>query len=165
MSSKAKRTDPKLWDRVKKDITGSDKGGEPGQWSARKAQMAVQEYKRRGGGYEGRKPKTHLDKWTEEDWGTRSGARSRDTGERYLPKKARERMTEEQYRRTTEKKRRDMHRGRQYSRQPPDAERIGAHARGQGEPTKAELYREAQRRDIPNRSRMNKGELARALSE
>lgn len=163
MASSAKRTDPKLWERVKQDITDSDNGGEPGQWSARKAQMAVQEYKRRGGGYEGRKPKTHLDQWTEEDWGTRSGERSRDTGERYLPKKARERMSDEQYNRTSEKKRRDTRQGRQYSKQPKEAERIGAHARGQGEPTKQELYREAQRRDIPSRSRLSKDDLARAL--
>jgi len=32
-----------------------------------------------------------------------------------------------------------------------------------GEATKAELYAEARRRDIPGRSRMSKGELQRAL--
>ena len=50
-----------------------------------KAQLAVQEYKRRGGGYEGAKTKdNHLRHWQEEEWGTKSGRRSRDTGERYL---------------------------------------------------------------------------------
>lgn len=33
-----------------------------------------------------------------------------------------------------------------------------------GEPTKAQLYAEARRRDIPGRSKMDKGELERALS-
>lgn len=37
-----------------------------------------------------------------------------------------------------------------------------ANARGGGK-TRAELYREAQRRDIPGRSRMSKSQLARAL--
>ena len=35
-SSKDKYTDPKLRDEVKEDIQESDKGGGPGQWSARK---------------------------------------------------------------------------------------------------------------------------------
>lgn len=55
MSSTAEKTDPQLWDQVKQDVTDGDKGGKPGQWSARKAQYAVQEYKKRGGGYEGSK--------------------------------------------------------------------------------------------------------------
>ena len=36
-------------------------------------------------------------------------------------------------------------------------------AKGRSEPTKAELYEQAKRRDIPGRSRMNKQELERAL--
>ena len=40
MSATAKKTDPALWEKVKKEVTESDKGGKPGQWSARKAQAA-----------------------------------------------------------------------------------------------------------------------------
>ncbi len=81
MGSTARRSDPALWEQVKGGVTAGDKGGAPGQWSARKAQMAVQEYKRRGGGYEGlKRADNHLHQWTEEDWGTGSGARSRDSG-------------------------------------------------------------------------------------
>ena len=36
-----------LFNRIK----ASDKGGKPGQWSARKAQMLAKEYKAKGGGY------------------------------------------------------------------------------------------------------------------
>lgn len=36
MPSKDKYTDPELRDQVKEEIHQSDKGGEPGQWSARK---------------------------------------------------------------------------------------------------------------------------------
>jgi hypothetical protein len=44
MPPKEKYTDPKLRDEVKEEIHNGDKGGAPGQWSARKAQMMAQEY-------------------------------------------------------------------------------------------------------------------------
>ena len=47
MAKTSKKADPELWEKVKGDVTAGDKGGRPGQWSARKAQMAVQEYKKR----------------------------------------------------------------------------------------------------------------------
>ena len=107
MSSSAKKTDPELWEKVKTEVTEGDKGGKPGQWSARKAQMAVQEYKHEGGGYEGKKSEdNHLVQWQEEDWGTKSGSPSGKTGERYLPKEARAQLTDEEYKRTSDKTRR-----------------------------------------------------------
>lgn len=36
MPPKDKYTDPKLRDKIKEEIQAGDKGGEPGQWSARK---------------------------------------------------------------------------------------------------------------------------------
>ena len=44
-------TKPELREKIKKRVMASDKGGKPGQWSARKAQMLAQQYKRAGGGY------------------------------------------------------------------------------------------------------------------
>jgi hypothetical protein len=124
MGSTARRSDSVLWEQVKRSVTAGDKGGAPGQWSARKAQMAVQEYKRLGGGYEGlKRADNHLRQWTEEDWGTGSGERSRDSGERYLPREAHEHLSEEEYRRTSAKKREDMRHGQQFSRQPDDVAR------------------------------------------
>ncbi len=121
MASVAKRSDPELWDKVKAEITAGEKGGAPGHWSARKAQFAVQEYKRRGGGYEGRKdPDNHLVEWEQEEWGTQSGRDSRETGERYLPKEAREALTPDEYKRTSAKKRADSKAGRTVSPQPAD---------------------------------------------
>jgi hypothetical protein len=165
MGGTAKRTDPDLWEKVKRSITRSDKGGSKGQWSARKAQLAVQEYKRRGGGYEGAKRgDNHLRQWTKEEWGTGSGRRSRNSGERYLPKQARKSLTAEEYRRTSDKKRRDTKAGRQFSAQPQDvARKTARHRRAGKEPTKAELMAEARRRDLPGRSRMDKAELRHAL--
>ena len=48
MAKSAERTDPELWEKVKKEITRSSKGGRPGQWSARKAQIAVHRPRVRG---------------------------------------------------------------------------------------------------------------------
>lgn len=130
MAKTAKRSNPALWEKVKAAVTASDRGGRRGEWSARKAQMAVQDYKRRGGGYEEPKPHdTGLETWTREDWGTRSGKRSRDTGERYLPRKARESLTDGEYRRTSAKKRSDTEKGRQHSAQPERIARKSAAAR------------------------------------
>lgn len=44
-------TKPGLRKRLFKKILASDKGGAPGQWSARKAQRLAREYKAKGGGY------------------------------------------------------------------------------------------------------------------
>ena len=175
MAARAKKTDPKLWDKVKKEATQSSKGGKPGQWSARKAQMATAEYKKEGGGYEGKKTDdNHLKQWTDEEWGTKSGKESGKTGERYLPKKAREKLSDSEYKRSTAKKRADTAQGKQHSKQPADVAKKAASARKTGGKsgetasrsgtTKAELMERARKRDIPGRSKMTKGELERALS-
>lgn len=114
-----KRRDPKKWSRIKSSVKAGSKGGKPGQWSARKAQLAVQRYKKAGGGYKGKDTgKTSLDKWTKQDWGTKSGKPSGKTGERYLPKKAREALSPQEYGASTRAKRKDTKQGKQVSAQP-----------------------------------------------
>ena len=44
-------TKPGLRKRIIQRILRGNKGGNPGQWSARKAQMLALAYKRAGGGY------------------------------------------------------------------------------------------------------------------
>jgi hypothetical protein len=44
-------TKPELRKRLFEKIKAGSKGGKPGQWSARKAQMLAREYKAAGGGY------------------------------------------------------------------------------------------------------------------
>jgi hypothetical protein len=44
-------TKPGLRKRIFERIKAGSKGGKPGQWSARKAQMMAKEYKAQGGGY------------------------------------------------------------------------------------------------------------------
>lgn len=117
-------TNPALRERIKNKIMASSKGGKPGQWSARKAQLVAQEYKKAGGGYSGSKTSKQksLSKWTKEDWGTKSGKPStqgsKATGERYLPKKAREKLSASEYANTSQKKREDLRKGKQFSKQP-----------------------------------------------
>lgn len=126
----AKRTDPALWERVKARVMRGAKGGRPGQWSARKAQLAVADYKKAGGGYPGpRSPRNSLARWTREEWGTKSGRKSGETGERYLPKAARDALSAADYAETTAKKRADTGRGEQFSRQPAGIARKTATAR------------------------------------
>ena len=161
MAKSADKTDPKLWEKVKHDVTDGDKGGRPGQWSARKAQLAVHDYKAEGGGYKGEKsPDNHLSQWTHEEWGTKSGHASAETGERYLPKQAREALTDQEYKRTTAKKRADTAKGKQFSAQPKDVARKTAASRAG---SKAELMRQAASKGVRGRSRMTKAQLEQAL--
>ena len=44
-------TKPGMRKRLFEKIKAGSKGGNPGQWSARKAQMLAQQYKKAGGGY------------------------------------------------------------------------------------------------------------------
>ena len=44
-------TQPKMRAALFRRIKASGKGGNPGQWSARKAQMLAKQYKAKGGGY------------------------------------------------------------------------------------------------------------------
>ena len=44
-------TKPGLRKRLFEKILAGNKGGKPGQWSARKAQMLAKQYKEAGGGY------------------------------------------------------------------------------------------------------------------
>jgi len=71
-----------------------------------------------------------LDSWTKEKWGTKSGKNSTQgknaTGERYLPEKARENLSDEEYKRSTAKKRAAMRKGQQHSKQPDDVAKKSA---------------------------------------
>ncbi len=123
LKAEAKRRDPKKWSRIKASVKAGSKGGRAGQWSARKAQLAVQRYKKSGGKYKGKKSgKTSLSRWTKQDWGTKSGKPSvqgkKATGERYLPKKARQSLSPQEYGATTRAKRKATKKGKQVSAQP-----------------------------------------------
>ena len=64
------------------------------------------------------KSQKSLKAWSKQDWGTKSGKKSSETGERYLPKAARDALTPAEYAATTRKKREDTRKGKQHSKQP-----------------------------------------------
>lgn len=119
MAEVAKKTQPAKWERAKADA----KAQMGGKHSARAMQLATKLYKERGGGYSGEKSSSNkLSKWTKEDWGTKSGKPSTvgkgATGERYLPKKARDALTSSEYAATTRAKREGTSQGKQFVKQP-----------------------------------------------
>jgi hypothetical protein len=67
-------------------------------------------------------PQKSLKKWTKEKWGTKSGKPSTQgknaTGERYLPKKARDALSPAEYAATSKAKRKGTKAGKQYVAQP-----------------------------------------------
>lgn len=48
-------TKPEMRKTLFNKIKAGSKGGDPGEWSARKAQMLAREYKAKGGGYKTKK--------------------------------------------------------------------------------------------------------------
>ena len=111
-------TKPKLRDSIKKKVTAEAKGGKPGQWSARKAQLVTNEYKAAGGGFAKKKTASQksLQTWGEEKWTTADGKKAERKGgtTRYLPEKAWENLSDDQKAATNEKKKRGSRSGKQF---------------------------------------------------
>jgi hypothetical protein len=63
-------------------------------------------------------PQKSLKEWTEQKWTTKSGKRSSDTGERYLPEKAIKALSPAEYAATTKAKREGKAKGKQFVAQP-----------------------------------------------
>jgi hypothetical protein len=88
-----KYSKPALRERIKDRVMAGTRGGKAGQWSARKAQLVAQEYKKAGGGYKGGKGKKQKDlsKWTKEKWGTKDeyekGAKAKSAAKKYKESK------------------------------------------------------------------------------
>jgi hypothetical protein len=99
------RTKPELWNQIVEKYKKSSKGGDKREWSARKAQLAVQEYKERGGGYTGTKTEEakSLSKWTKQNW-KYSSKEMEKKGGRYLPRAVWNELNAEQKRITNKNK-------------------------------------------------------------
>jgi len=65
-----------------------------------------------------KKSQRSLKSWTKQKWRTKSGKKSSETGERYLPEKAIKSLSSREYAATTKKKREDTAKGKQHSKQP-----------------------------------------------
>ena len=128
-------TKPTLRKKILAQVKASSKGGKPGQWSARKAQIVAQKYKAAGGGYKGGKKKSQksLSKWTKQKWRTKSGKPStqgpKATGERYLPEKAIKSLSASEYAATSRKKREGTRKGKQFVKNTAAAQKASKKAR------------------------------------
>ncbi|PAP78654.1 hypothetical protein BSZ37_04295 [Rubrivirga marina] len=164
-------TDPELRWRLKEAIQASGKGGDEGEWSARKAQLLTQAYEKRGGSYIGEKSErqTSLEDWTEQDWQTADGsadAASGDHMDRYLPRDAWALLSESARNEAERTKERADDAGRQVADWPEAVRRVMAelgYADGGEGLTKEMLYDRAQELDVEGRSDMTKGELKAAI--
>ena len=110
----AKKSNPALWEKAKSQA----KAKMGGKHSARAMQLAVSLYKKMGGKYAGSKKETSLSKWTKQNWRTKSGKPSSETGERYLPEKAIKSLSSSEYAATTRAKREGTKEGKQFVAQP-----------------------------------------------
>jgi hypothetical protein len=74
----SKYSKPELREGIKDRVMAGSKGGKPGQWSARKAQLVAQQYEKAGGGYKGGKGEKQkdLEKWGKEKWRTKMSTRN-----------------------------------------------------------------------------------------
>jgi hypothetical protein len=64
------------------------------------------------------KPQQSLKSWGDQKWTTKSGKKSSETGERYLPKKAIDALSPAEYAATTKAKRKGKSAGKQFVAQP-----------------------------------------------
>jgi hypothetical protein len=81
-----------------------------------KAHCASKKKKMVGGGLA--KSQQSLKAWGDQEWTTKSGKKSSETGERYLPKKAIEALSPQEYAATTRAKRQGKAQGKQFVPQP-----------------------------------------------
>lgn len=126
-------TKPELRERIKDRIMAGSKGGKPGQWSARKAQLLAAEYEKAGGGYKGEKSKSQrsLSKWSKEKWRTSDKKPADRPGgtTRYLPDKAWKSLSPAEKAATNKKKQEGSRAGKQFVANTPAAKKAGQKAR------------------------------------
>ena len=114
----ATKRDPTKWKRIVASVKAGTKGGDPGEWSARKAQLATQQYKAAGGSYVGPKSADNsLSKWTDQKWRTSDGTPSKGT-KRYLPNSAWGSLTRSEVASTNRAKAAGNKAGKQFVAQP-----------------------------------------------
>ena len=113
----SKKTNEKMWKRIVASVKSGSAGGRPGQWSARKAQIATKRYKKRGGGYKGAKSSSNrLSKWSKQKWDYVSKGdekKPRAKRGRYLPESVRKSLSASERAATNRKKRQASAKGKQ----------------------------------------------------
>ena len=111
-------TRPDLREKLKEEVIAGDKGGRPGQWSARKAQLLAHEYEAEGGGYKHPRNEAQqsLKAWGDEHWHTADGKQAIQGEEthRYLPDEAWKNLSPAAKKATDNKKVAGSKQGKQY---------------------------------------------------
>ncbi len=130
-------TKPDLREHIKEEVMAGDKGGKPGQWSARKAQLVAHEYVAEGGGYKHPRNESqeHLKQWGDEHWHTADGKpaiRADEHGgeetHRYLPDEAWKELSPEERNATDAKKVKASRKGKQFVANTDKAKTARRHA-------------------------------------
>jgi hypothetical protein len=153
---KDKYTKPKLREKIKEKLKNSTKGGKKGKWSARKSQLLVQEYEKKGGGYkqdENNKEANSLKEWTDQEWQTKEQegkARKDGKMKRYLPKKVWENLSEKEKKKAEKLK--------------VEADKKGKH-KVKWTPAIKKAFEKAKLLDIKNRSKLDKKALKKKILE
>jgi hypothetical protein len=171
-----KYTNPELRRQLKEKILESDKGGKPGQWSARKSQLLVKEYEKQGGDYkkdEKDEAAKSLEQWSQEDWQTEEGddrARQGNTTKRYLPKAVWDKLSKKEKEEAERSKEEAAKKGTQHVKWTAavksaieEYENDRNSKKSDREPTKKDLYERAKTLNIQGRSKMSAGELKKAI--
>jgi len=136
--SKGRYTKPAMREKIVAKVKAGSKGGKPGQWSARKAQIVAAEYKKKGGGYTGGPSSSQksLKKWTKEEWQTKDGkpairkdSSGKTVTDRYLPKAAWSKLSSSQKKSTSAKKRAGSKAGKQFVSNTATAKKASRKAR------------------------------------
>ena len=164
-----KYTHPELRRQLKEEILKSDKGGKPGQWSARKSQLLVREYEKQGGDYkqaEKDEAAKSLEEWSEQDWQTEERedrAREGKVTKRYLPSSVWDKLSDKEKQEAEETKEQASKEGKQHVEWTPAIKRAIHEVKDGSEPSKRELYEQAKALNIEGRSKMSKDELLKAI--
>lgn len=168
-----KYTEPQLRRDIKEELKAGDKGGDPGQWSARKSQMLVREYEKRGGGYkddERDEAAKSLEDWSEQSWQTRDGSANADRADgmkRYLPADAWAMLLKDDQRAAEQSKAKADDKDEQFADWPEAVRDVMAelgYTDGDSSGvSKDYLSKRAAELDIEGRSSMSKDELKEAI--
>ena len=167
-----KYTKPKLRQKIKEEIKKSSKGGKKGQWSARKSQLLVQEYEKKGGGYKGEKNDEQaksLKEWTDQEWQTKNAsgkARSKGKTKRYLPKKVWDLLSEKDRKEAEKIKEEASKKGKQKVEWTPaiiKAFKKAGFSDKEEKKKKLDFYKKAKELNIQGRSKMGEKQLEKAL--
>lgn len=169
-----KYTKPKLREKIKEELKNSTKGGKKGKWSARKSQLLVQEYEKKGGGYkqdENNKEASSLKEWTDQEWQTKEQeGRARKNGQmkRYLPKKVWDNLSEKDKKEAEKLKVEADKKGKHKVKWTPAIKKAfekAGYSDDQEQENKLDIHKKAKELNIKGRSSMSKKELKKEVKK